>query len=107
MTDKNDDGGVEIEPTPPEWKIEDLRLLCQHGFRGRCNRFEVTRPGFCPGGRVPTRTELIDILGIRRLDIEILIVRNIFGKPLGGLTASNRTAVHDAAMNILALGEKK
>jgi len=59
--------------------IEDLRLPCEHGLtefheyhdpsHPDCDVTFVTGHGHhwldCPGGRVPTRQELIDILGGR------------------------------------------
>ena len=66
--------------------IEDLRLPCEHGVVGHCGPFcvkcripalaSVIRPCWrteqgkcgphetCPGGRVPTRTELIGAIDI-------------------------------------------
>ena len=41
--------------------IEDLRLPCQHGYR-TVHIGNKVGPYTCPGGRVPTRQELIDML---------------------------------------------
>ena len=48
-----------------ELKIEDLRLLCEHGQMATHIVDPFSSDSWtCPGGRVPTRKQLIDILDI-------------------------------------------
>jgi len=83
-----------------DFTIEDLRLPCKHGERIR-HRYpdgpftpKQSWPHIvsCSGGRVPTRTELIDLLD---LDYEASLIEHIRQQKLGHV---NWSEVVDAAL---------